>query len=59
MNKFLELTSLKGTPIYLRASAINMVQKDKDGTVVCYGNDLCYQVKETLAEVMGMLEATE
>lgn len=59
MNKFLKLTSLKGTPIYLRASAINMVTEDKDGTVVCYGNDLCYIVRETLSEVMGMLEATE
>ena len=58
MNKFLELTSLKGTPIYLRASVINMVMEDKDGVVICYGNDMCYQVKETLAEVMGMLEAS-
>lgn len=59
MNKFLKLTSVDGKALYLRASAINMVMEDKDGLVICYGNDLCYIVKETLAEVMGMLEATE
>ena len=59
MNKFLKLTSSDGKALYLRASAINMVTEDKDGLVICYGNDLCYIVKETLAEVMGMLEATE
>lgn len=59
MNKFLKLTSADGKALYLRASAVNMVMEDKDGLVICYGNDLCYQVKETLAEVMGMLEATE
>ena len=58
MNKFLKLTSTNGNTIYLRASAINMVMEDKDGTVICYGNDLCYQVKETLDMVMGMLEAS-
>ena len=57
MNKFLKLTATNGNTIYLRASAVNMVMEDKDGLVICYGNDLCYQVKETLAEVMGMLEA--
>ena len=57
MNKFLKLTS-DGKALYLRASAINSVMEDKDGTVVCYGNDFCYIVRETLAEVMGMLEAS-
>lgn len=59
MNKFLKLTSSDGKALYLRASAINMITEDKDGLVICYGNDLCYIVKETLSEVMGMLEATE
>ena len=59
MNKFLRFTASDGKALYLRASAINMVMEDKDGLVICYGNDLCYIVKETLSEVMGMLEATE
>ena len=59
MNKFLKLTSSDGKALYLRASAINMITEDKDGLVICYGNDLCYMVRETLAEVMGMLEETE
>lgn len=59
MNKFLKLTSSDGKALYLRASAINMITEDKDGLVICYGNDLCYQVKETLAEVMNMFERIE
>ena len=59
MNKFLKLTSADGKALYLRASAINMITENKDGLVICYGNDLCYMVRETLSEVMGMLEATE
>ena len=59
MNKFLKLTATNGNTIYLRASAINAVMEDKDGTVVCFGNDFCYIVREKLVTVMGMLEATE
>ena len=57
-NTFIKLTATNGKAIYLRASAVNMVTEDKDGLVICYGNDLCYIVRETLAEVMGMLEAS-
>ena len=58
MNKFLKLTATNGNTIYLRASAINMIAEDKDGLVICYGNDLCYIVKEDIDKVMGMLEAS-
>ena len=59
MNKFLKLTSSDGKALYLRASAINMITEDKDGTVICYGNDLCYMVKEDIDEVMNMFERIE
>ena len=52
---FIKLTATNGKAIYLRASAVNMVTEDKDGTVICYGNDMCYQVKECIIDVLGLL----
>ena len=48
----IELTNMEGKKFYIRASAINMICTDKDGTVVCYGNDMCYMCKESMEEVL-------
>ena len=54
-NTFIKLTATNGKAIYLRASAVNMVTEDKDGTVICYGNDMCYQVTEYIDDVLRLL----
>lgn len=53
---FLKLTDMQGKPIYIRSDAVNMVTKeDGTDTTVCYGNDMCFLVKEEIEDVLKLL----
>ena len=53
---FLKLTDMQGKPMFIRSDAVKMVTKsDETGTTVCYGNDLCFLVKEEIEDVLKLL----
>jgi len=55
-DSFVKLTNMNGCEIYLRISAITMVSTGKQGTIVrCNNVPYCY-VKESVEEVIRLID---